>query len=361
MTMTIVLVLFSVVLPAALLLALPKMLAPSAPFGVFIPAEHLQHPQLRQVRRRYYGSVSLAGLVALAVLAAWRTELALVLVSLLEMVALLACFFVAHRSVRALKRANSWQQPAAQPQAVIFTGSAPRPLSNWWLLGYVLVLALSIGLAVWVYPHLPDQVILQTDLRGEVTNTAEKSWRVVVIWPLTVAFVALLGAAIHWLLANVKPTILDRERPAASLLAQTVYYRNMTAALHVMMLLCCLGMAIIPLELARLLSEQLLLVLIFGGIGIGIALLVINQLVAGDLGLKYLGAGNALPGSSNRDEQFWRGGMIYVNRDDPALVVPKLFGIGCTLNFGHPAAKWWTGGFVLLTAAFIAATVLLAG
>jgi uncharacterized membrane protein len=31
-------------------------------------------------------------------------------------------------------------------------------------------------------------------------------------------------------------------------------------------------------------------------------------------------------------------GFFYVNRDDPALWVKKRFGIGYTLNFGHPAS-----------------------
>lgn len=34
----------------------------------------------------------------------------------------------------------------------------------------------------------------------------------------------------------------------------------------------------------------------------------------------------------------WKGGMFYVNRDDPALMVEKRFGIGYTLNYARPAA-----------------------
>lgn len=34
----------------------------------------------------------------------------------------------------------------------------------------------------------------------------------------------------------------------------------------------------------------------------------------------------------------WRGGIFYVNPEDPALYVNKRFGIGYTLNFGRPEA-----------------------
>jgi uncharacterized membrane protein len=35
-------------------------------------------------------------------------------------------------------------------------------------------------------------------------------------------------------------------------------------------------------------------------------------------------------------DRFWRGWIFYVNPDDPALFVPKRFGIGYTINFAHP-------------------------
>jgi uncharacterized membrane protein len=39
------------------------------------------------------------------------------------------------------------------------------------------------------------------------------------------------------------------------------------------------------------------------------------------------------------DDQYWYAGVFYNNPDDPALFVPKRFGLGWTLNFGHPQAK----------------------
>jgi hypothetical protein len=47
-----------------------------------------------------------------------------------------------------------------------------------------------------------------------------------------------------------------------------------------------------------------------------------------------LGPGDGTPDSS------WTWGLLYNNPDDPALFVPKRFGIGFTVNFGHSSA-WW--------------------
>jgi Family of unknown function (DUF5808) len=45
----------------------------------------------------------------------------------------------------------------------------------------------------------------------------------------------------------------------------------------------------------------------------------------------------------------WKG-SFYSNPNDPALLVPKRFGIGYTLNFGNPWS-WAVLGLVLLMAA----------
>ena len=64
-------------------------------------------------------------------------------------------------------------------------------------------------------------------------------------------------------------------------------------------------------------------------------------------------------GTDRDDDQFWKAGLLYVNRDDPALVVGARFGVGWALNFGNPVAwlliagfvAWWAGLAVLGAAA----------
>jgi uncharacterized membrane protein len=48
------------------------------------------------------------------------------------------------------------------------------------------------------------------------------------------------------------------------------------------------------------------------------------------------------------DDRYWYGGVFYHNPDDPALFVPKRFGLGWTMNFGHPRAKLVLLGMLLL-------------
>lgn len=52
------------------------------------------------------------------------------------------------------------------------------------------------------------------------------------------------------------------------------------------------------------------------------------------------------PSGSRMSAAHWRGGIFYVNPDDPALYVNKRFGIGYTLNFARPEA-WVLLGIIL--------------
>jgi uncharacterized membrane protein len=44
-------------------------------------------------------------------------------------------------------------------------------------------------------------------------------------------------------------------------------------------------------------------------------------------------------GTDRDDDRFWKAGLLYVNRDDPAIVVGSRFGAGWTLNLGNRAAR----------------------
>ena len=55
---------------------------------------------------------------------------------------------------------------------------------------------------------------------------------------------------------------------------------------------------------------------------------------------------NAMPYD---DDLHWIGGIIYINRDDPAIMIPKRFGVGWTVNLARPSVI--IGTIVLLAIA----------
>ena len=59
------------------------------------------------------------------------------------------------------------------------------------------------------------------------------------------------------------------------------------------------------------------------------------------------------------DERYWYAGYFYNNPDDPALFVPKRYGLGWTLNFGHPRSTLFLIGMLLVLLLLLALPVLL--
>ncbi len=48
------------------------------------------------------------------------------------------------------------------------------------------------------------------------------------------------------------------------------------------------------------------------------------------------------------EDRFWKGGLLYFNPEDGALMVPKREGVGYTMNFGRPVSWVILGGLVVV-------------
>jgi len=69
--------------------------------------------------------------------------------------------------------------------------------------------------------------------------------------------------------------------------------------------------------------------------------------------------GGGPPVGDRTPDACWKLGMIYFNRDDPALFVEKRFGVGWTMNMANPKAGLVLGGILLIAAASIAVSILI--
>ena len=58
------------------------------------------------------------------------------------------------------------------------------------------------------------------------------------------------------------------------------------------------------------------------------------------------------------DDRYWYGDFFYNNSNDPAVFVPKRYGLGWTVNFGQPAGKLILIGTLLLPLVLLILTVL---
>jgi len=81
-----------------------------------------------------------------------------------------------------------------------------------------------------------------------------------------------------------------------------------------------------------------------GAMIVFVGLSTAGLLTAGQGGTRRLAGSDALaaergqPVGDRTADRHWMGGILYLNRNDSAFLVEKRFGVGYTLNLGHPAA-----------------------
>lgn len=321
---------------------MPALVRSTLPFGVRIPLARAQEPAIAEAVRDYRRLVLIGGVLVLAVFLALTLALGQpFLLSLGIFAALILgwiAYYRAHRQLATRKARERWYEGLRQRIAVdTARRSAPPAFPLVWLLPAVAIAVLTLALGLWRYPALPATLVLHYRADGTPDRFGAKSvWSafemVVVQWAVT-ALLLILAAVSGRFRADLDIEALDQS---------VAQHRRMVGVMQRTLLLLATGVALTFLGVSALVwgllsatGPTLALLTIVPILGIVGALLLIVRATTAQATAPRSNSG----GYVNRDDDAcWRGGMFYTNRDDPALFVPKRFGIGWTINFAQPAA-----------------------
>ncbi|MCP2308983.1 DUF1648 domain-containing protein [Kitasatospora paracochleata] len=353
---------------------MPSLTPPDLQFGVRIPAARRQEAviadQLRSYRRwlAAWGAAVLVAGCALALAVGDRNGGAAVAAALLPALAALAVtlagYVRARRVILAAKRAGGWYDGLRQGVAAdtsLRTG--PRPFPWLWALPPVLLTAATAVIGAVRYDAMPQRLPMHFGGDGTVDRFAEKSFAAAFTPVLSQLGLTVLILAVVWAVQRGRAD-LDPARPTTSAARHRRYVARLGAALLVMAASVDLSMLLAALKIwsgARTVPPVPLL----APVVFGLAVVTVVAVRTGQGGTRL--RGGAADGTDGPDEaaepdtglvhadddRHWRaGGTVYVNRQDPAMLVPKRFGIGWTVNLGNPRA-------VLLLALVAALVVVL--
>jgi len=336
-----VITLFPIALVGLMMCLLPALVPPTLPFAVRIPPSRVDEPVVGRQRRRYFwgtGLVAAAGTAG----AAFVSEPLRPVVAAAVLLVCLAFFSIARQAIRSAKEAEGWYLGLTQAIATDTTWRSRRVRFPWWwalpapaiLIGTALTGALR-------YPHLPDRIATHFDGEGVADQVVATSVTAAFTGVFLQAFVTVLIVGLLALSYRSRPAT-DAADPAGS----TERYRRFLSALGPAILVLA-ALVNVCLLLASLQIWQLIPVTpVTLGLTAGIPLLGVVVLIAVAIRLGQAGArlnGPAPPAKGeavvNRDDDAnWKGGLFYVNRQDPSLLVPRRFGVGWTLNLARPVA-----------------------
>ena len=327
-----------VLVVGALMCLMPAVTRPTVQFGVRVPHERAGAPVIRRERRAYYwrtAAVGACGTVAALALRGHGSWWLPRIILLLELAADFGCFWVARRQIGAVKQADGWFAGLRQTVATDTSWRTNPPrFPVRWLIPALAVIAATAAVGALRYPGLPAHLVTGSGHR------APKSAVIVLVMAFQL-YVTVLWIGLMLIIYRSRPDI-EAADPAMS----TLRYRRFLAAITRALL-----------TLAALVDASLLLIAlpdwqVYRLSGIGRALPVLpfaaGVLLLGAVAARTGQGGSRLngnvrglaraAGTDRDDDRFWKGGLLYVNRDDPALVVGARFGFGWALNFGNPVA-----------------------
>ncbi len=362
-----------------LLAAMPYFTCSSECFAVTVPSSAHDDMRLISLKRGYFKTMAAittactllslyTGVLIVQGLGGDQDAKAASLGIALEIASMLLPVFASfllmlrnRRKVIAVKREEGWAASGSVRSAVVNEPDLPGPVPLFWNLIYIVIMLATAAVGLVLYPDIPDLIPMHSDLAGNVDRWAEKSVVTVLVIPLLIeAFLGLVCFACHaFIVCSKRPN--DPDHPAASALAYGMFARAQSICILLIgaVLSGAVGFSFI-LSAARLLSMGQI-----GTICIVLTLLVVVGVVAlcvvyGQNGSRLLARMKASPLMPQDDDEHWKLGILYFNRDDPSLFLPKRFGVGWTINFARPAAWLLTLCVFAADAAVLAMLLILA-
>jgi uncharacterized membrane protein len=319
----------------------PRLTRSDVYFAVTVPPEFRDSAEGCSILKRYRIEVTFVSIFAfLIVLAAiWIPE------PNHQVVATLAGLFLQGVGIfLAYYRARGHVLPhAVAPATVREAALVPREvhLPGGWLV-QLPPFALLAATAVWLRLHwsqIPEVFLIHWGANGQPNNWATRSFTGVygplLIGAILCALMAFMAyAMLRWSrLIRVGGAAGEGERHfrlvVVSILVAIEYFLALlftwTSLLHLSHKQT--GPPGVGLVLVFALAFTVIVVVLLLRVGQGGSRLV------GSAGAE---SGAVAPVGDRTPDKYWKLGLFYVNRNDPALFVEKRFGIGYTLNFGHP-------------------------
>jgi uncharacterized membrane protein len=323
----------------------PRLSSPSIAFGVRIPPDLADDPVILQQRRRY-GSTLLVTTPVMALLAALAGSLldsaapAIVGVAVLCFAAA-ALWAGAHRAISQAKDTGDWYGHLRQG-AVTDTSLRTDPVRfPWpWTIPSALIIAVTAVAGVVVYPDLPDTLKLPARSLGETGYLEHPT----TVWT---AFSLVFGQVLLTVLMAGMVVLALRARPdldAAQPRGSAARYREHLAgtARAILGTAALLNLVLLGLSAAvwsENLSGRLLAMIVGVPLAASLAVAVHLVLRTGGGGSGALAAEAEAPTGFVRkddDRHSVAAGLLYVNANDPAVLVPSRVGSGWTVNLGNP-------------------------
>jgi uncharacterized membrane protein len=217
--------------------------------------------------------------------------------------------------------------------------SEPPPFPWLWTLPALAILVATAVIGAMHYPNLPSTLAVHIGANGVADRFADKSISTAFTLVFLQLFVTVLVLALLGVTYRSRPET-DAADPAGSVDRYRRFLAALAPAILMVVALVNASLLVAALRIWELIPATSASVGLTAGLPLlGVALLLVQTVRVGQAGTRLRNPAPATsnPSVVNRDDDAnWVGGLVYMNREDPAILVPRRFGVGWTLNLGHP-------------------------
>lgn len=339
---------------------MPYVTPKSIQFGVRIPREFEKDPAISGVRKKFHNQVALSAILVFIAFIIIPSLFGLYIVALLSLpVAILFTYLSYYRSFRVIqtiKVNEGWYNKRPEASSAFYNQDSPHGklfTGILFIFPALIVLIATIYVGISIYPTLPNILPTHFGTNGIPNQYAVKS----VGTAFSLVFVQIGMTAGMYLLGYVitkTSQIIDVSRPNVTFEQQERFKFYSRDILYLFTATIDMTFMFSSFMAWQLIGPQYTFTLTLLPILLGTAMVIVVAMSMGQMGsrLNVKEAMNEDTGLSNRnDDKEWKGGVLNYNKDSSAILVPKRFGVGWTLNFARPTS--W-----LLIVAIIALAVI---
>lgn len=356
-----------VVMIGGLLWLTPRLSRHTVPLGVSVPSNKTDHPVVEASLRRFRIGVAVAtAVVAVASLLVGYDEQAGAIAPLV-VVALGGLIYVwARRPIMQAKADEHWYADVPVRMRASVTagddGSWTSRVQIGWYVASVAILLVTAAVGAARYDDLPGRI--PTHFSGWSTPDQYGSTSVLTVFgPLLIGLAVVVVMLGIIAVSYASPVRQYPDGDAGAGRVRALRMRELAArTIGLLCLLCnliiCGACVAIWFDVTSWALPPVLIVpLALMGVTI-VWVVIAGMRLQTDTSPA---AGDAVGPQSPDDDRYWKAGLFYVNRDDPALFVPKRQGIGWTVNLAHRGGQAFVAVTLLIAVAGAVAAAFLGG
>lgn len=260
-----------------------------------------------------------------------------------------ALYFYFHAKTLQLKKSEKWGENLKEVKVTDLAVRSQDAMLPWYV--FIIPMIVTIGLIGYTFSHynnLPDRIPMHWGPNGKPDSFTDKnlfSVNSLMFILLTMQFMFLgMNEGTRRSAIKLSATKIDASRFRQLTLRKYSSWFSFMMSILITLLFSFLQLTTIHVGLMNdtvMFIAPLLFTLIV------LVACIVYAVKVGNAGQQA--GGLPTEGITDVDEDdYWKGGIFYFNKNDPSIFVEKRFGIGWTINFANPIAYLALFGPILI-------------